>query len=282
MADEMMHIVSVGVPETTKLLIKSKLSPLGVEFRPAHSPDELVPLLNARNVNISCVLIDSDYQDDRGLACCVAVRGINKNLPVIIISGEQDKGYYIGAIRWGASGFIVKPFKDDALKTKLMECYNSQSGKNVEAITFDLEKYLIGEYRKAEKGHFGLSFMFATVVLDDPEEQGNLMSQTYYLNLFYETARRLFWDTDAFIRLNFKYYLGVFPFCSQKNVVTLTAKIYSAFNKLYTEKNMPHYVKLVTAFASYPEDSERFLDVQRILADRVRMKMGDANIDWFI
>jgi DNA-binding response OmpR family regulator len=279
---ESMLIVAVGVPETTKVLIKSRLSPLGVDFRVPRSPEELAQVLNARNVSVSCVLVDGDYQEDHGKSCCATVRAVNRNLPVLIISSEQDKNYYIGAIRWGASGFIVKPFKDDTLRTKLMECYNAQSAKNVEMITFDLEKYLMGEFRKAEKGHFSLSFMFATVVLDDPEEQGNMMSQAYYLNLFYENIRHLFWDTDAFIRLNFKYYLGVFPFCGQKNIETLSGKIQASFNRLYKDKNMPAYVRLVTAFSSYPDDSERFLDVQRVLADKVRMLMGDMNIDWFI
>ena len=282
MAAETMLIAAVGVPETTKMLIRTKLGPLGVEFRVPKNNEYLAQMLNARNVNVSCVLIDGDCLEDRGRSCCTAARNVNRNLPILVLSSEQDKTYYIGAIRWGASGFIVKPFKDDALRTKLMECYNAQSIKNVEFITFDLQKYLMGEFRKAEKGNFSLSFMFATVVLDDPEEQGNMMSQAYYLNLFYENIRHLFWDTDAFIRLNFKYYLGVFPFCGKKNIETVDGKINAAFNRLYTEKNMPRYVRLVLAFSSYPDDSDRFLDVQRILADKVRMLMGDANIDWFI
>jgi DNA-binding NarL/FixJ family response regulator len=282
MAVEPMLIVSVGVPETTKFLIKTKLKPVGVEFRAPRSNEELAQTLNARNLNVSCLLVDGDYQDDRGQACCTIARSVNRNLPVLIMSSEQDKSYYVHAIRWGASGFIVKPFKGDALKTKLLECYNAQNAKSVEFITFDLEKYLMGEFRKAEKGRFSLSFMFATVVLEDPEEQGNMMSQAYYLNLFYETIRHLFWDTDAFIRLNFKYYLGVFPFCGQKDIETVTKKIHAAFNKLYAEKHVPRYVRLVLAFASYPDDSERFLDLQRMLADKVRMLMGDANVDWFI
>lgn len=282
MAGNLMLIIAVGLPETTKMLIRSKLLPLPVDFRTPHGPDEFRQLLNSRDVSVGCILVDSDAHDDKGLAICKAVRAINKTVPIVVLSSEQDKNYYVTAIRCGVSSFIVKPFKDDSIRVKLMECYHAQSDKSVEMITFDLEKYLLGEFRKAEKGHFSLSFMFATVQLDDPEEQDNTMSHTYYLNLFYETIKKLFWDTDAFIRYNSKYYLGVFPFCGQKNVETLSGKMYTAFNELYKTKNMPSYVKLVTAFASYPDDSEKFLDVQRMLSDRVRIKMGDLNVDWFI
>jgi CheY-like chemotaxis protein len=282
MAGETMLIVPIGLLETTKLLIRSKLIPVAVDFRAPKSADDLLFMLNSRDINISCVLIDSDYQEDHGQAACKAIRSINKTVPVVVLSSEQDRSYYVNAIRWGVSSFIVKPYKDEAIRSKLLECYHAQSEKSVEIISFNLEKYLLGEFRKAEKGRFSLSFMFATVALDDPEEQGNMMSQTYYLNLFYETIRHLFWDTDAFIKLNSKYYLGVFPFCGQKNVETLMKKVTASFNTLYSAKNMPAYVRMVTAFASYPEDGTKFLDVQRALSDRVRAKMGDSKIEWFI
>lgn len=282
MANELMVIVAIGVLETTKLLVRSRLAPVAVDFRTSRGTEELAQMLNSRSVNIACVLVDSDYQDDKGYALFRSVRRVNKGVPLVIISSETDRNFYVNAIRLGVTSFIVKPFKDDAIRTKLLECYHSQCDKSVEMITFNLEKYLLGEFRKAEKGNFCLSFMFATVTLDDPEEQGNMMSQAYYLNLFYETIRHLFWDTDAFIRLNSKYYLGVFPFCGQKNLEVLTGKINTAFSALYKEKNMPPYVKLITAFASYPDDGEKFLEVQRILADKVRGLMGDAQLDWFI
>lgn len=282
MASEAMLVVAIGILETTKVLIRSKLAPVAVDFRTPRSAEDLLLLINSRDINIGCVLIDSDYQEDKGQRTCKAVRAVNKNVPIVVLSSEQDRSFYIGAIRWGVSSFVVKPYKDDAIRMKLLECYHSQSEKSVEMITFNLEKYLLGEFRKAEKGHFSLSFMFATVTLDDPEEQGNTMSQVYYMNLFYETIRPLFWDTDAFIKLNSRYYLGVFPFCGQKNVETLLKKIGSSFDTLYEAKNMPAYVRPVMAFASYPEDGARFLDVQRTLADRVRAQMGDTKIEWFI
>lgn len=282
MAGESMLIVSAGVPETTKMLIRSKLNPLTVEFQMPRSTDELRHLLNSRNITVGCVLIDSDGQEDKGQAFCKAVRLINKSVPVIVLSSEKEKFFYVDAIRWGVSGFVVKPLGDDILKAKLVECYHAQAETNVEMITFDLEKYLLGEFRKAEKGHFTLTFMFATVKLDDPEEQGNAMSHAYYLNLFYDTIKKLFWDTDAFIRYNARYYLGVFPFCGKANIITLEGKMHAAFTELYSSRGMPAYVRLVTAFSSYPDDGTRFLDVQRVLSDRARVLMGDTKFEWYI
>jgi CheY-like chemotaxis protein len=282
MAGDSMLIVTSGLPETTKMLIRSKLTPLALEFQAPKSNDDLRRLLNSRNIIVGCVLVDSDTHDDKGRSFCTSVRAINKNVPLIVLSSEKDKAYYVSAIRWGVTGFVVKPLGDDTIRTKLMDCYHGQSEKSAEMITFDLEKYLLGEFRKAEKGRFSLTFMFATVRLDDPEEQGNAMSHAYYLNLFYETIKKLFWDTDAFIRYNSKYYLGVFPFCTKENVVILEGKMRAAFNELYTIRGMPQYVKLVSATSTYPDDGARFLDVQRILADRARVLMGDMRFEWYI
>ncbi len=55
-----------------------------------------------------------------------------------------------------------------------------------------------------------------------------------------------------------------------------------AFQELYASRGMPAYVRLVTAFSTYPDDGERFPDVQRALSDRARVKTGDARFEWFI
>ncbi len=282
MAGDSMLIVTSGLPETTKMLIRSKLTPLALEFQTPKGNDDLRRLLNSRNIIVGCVLVDSDTNDDKGRTFCTSVRAINKSVPLIVLSSEKDKAYYVSAIRWGVTGFVVKPLGDDTIRAKLMDCYHAQSEKSAEMITFDLEKYLLGEFRKAEKGKFSLTFMFATVRLDDPEEQGNAMSHAYYLNLFYETIKKLFWDTDAFIRYNSKYYLGVFPFCTKENVAILEGKMRAAFSELYTNRGMPQYVKLVSATSTYPDDGARFLDVQRILSDRARILMGDIKFEWYI
>lgn len=282
MDSDPMIIVAVGLSDTVKLLIRSKLAPIEVDFRTPASVEELMQTLNTREFDVACVLVDSDHIEDKGQSALRAVRKVSKTVPAIMVSSETDKNYYVSAIRWGVTSFLVKPFKDEAVRGKLMECYRAQSEKNVEIITFNLERYLLGEFRKAEKGKYGISFMFATVTLDDPDEEGNVMSLGYYLNLLYETIRHLFWDTDAFIRLNSRYYLGVFPFCGERNIESLMKKVRKSFNALHVQKQMPAYVHLVTAFASYPDDGRNFLEVQRALADRVRMNVGDMKVDWFV
>ncbi len=282
MAGESMLIVTSGLPETTKRLIRSKLAPLALDFQTPRGSEDLRRLLNSRNIIVGCVLVDSDTHDDKGRSFCTDVRNINKKVPLLVLSSENEKSYYVNAIRWGVSGFVIKPLADDTIRVKLMECHQTQGEKSAEMITFDLEKYLLGEFRKAEKGNFSLTFMFATVRLEDPEEQGNAMSHAYYLNLFYETIKTLFWDTDAFIRYNSKYYLGVFPFCTKYNVSVLEGKMLTAFNGLYTSRGMPQYVKLVSATSTYPDDGTRFLDVQRVLSDRARLLMGDIRFEWYL
>jgi CheY-like chemotaxis protein len=282
MSSDVMTIVTLGVMETIKNFIREQLSHMALDIKSLRTTEELSTFLGNRNINTNCVLIDTDYLLDKGQNFCRTARTYHKSVPILMLSSERDKLFYINAIKWGVTGFVVKPFKNETLRGKLLECSPSATEKNTEMITFDLHKYLKGEHRKAEKGNFSLSLMFVTVVLMDVEDQNDPASQSYYSNLFYKSIKDLFWDTDAFIKFNSKYYLGVFPFCGRKNLVTIRQKINDAFNALYTEKNMPESVELVTVFATYPDDAQLFEDLQKILVERVDEMVSDSRIEWFI
>ena len=282
MSSEVMTIVALGVMETVKSYIREKLPQVALTFKSLRTTEELSTLLGNRNINTNCVLIDSDYLLDKGQNFCKTARNYHKSVPIIMLSSEKDKLFFVNAIKWGVTSFVIKPFQEDTLRNKLLECSPSVTEKNAEMITFDLHKYLKGEHRKAEKGGFCLSLMFATVVLMDAEDHNDVASQSYYSSLFYESIKGLFWDTDAFIKFNSKYYLGVFPFCGQINLITVRQKINDAFNALYTDKNMPEYVKLVTVFATYPDDAQKFEELQKALVDRVKEMVADSRIEWFI
>jgi hypothetical protein len=281
MDGESLLIVSVGVSEAAKLFIQKSLSPMDVAFRTQKSSDELARTLTSRGLGAGCVLIDSDGLEDNGRAYCVAARGVDGRIPILILSSEQDKNYYMDAIRWGATGFVMKPLKADALKVKLMECYLTRRNRNVETVSFDLERYLRGEFGKAEKGGYGLTFMLATLLLDDPAERDNAMSQTYYRNMAYENMKRLFGDTEAFVRLNFRYYLGVLPFCGKKEAEVFSGRLQAFFAELQRKNGLPSSVRLAAAFATYPDDAEKFMEVQRVLAERMRANTGGAELEWF-
>jgi hypothetical protein len=199
-----------------------------------------------------------------------------------MLSSEQDKIFYVNAIRWGVTNFVVKPIRDDTLRQKLLQCTSSATERHADVIAFNLPKYLRGEYRKAVKGNFSLSLMFATVVLTDDEDKNNPVSQAYYANLFCESIQGLLWDTDQYIKFNSKYYLGVFPFCGRVNLAILRQKIDNAFHSLYTKMNIPDYVGLVTAFVSYPDDAHEFQDLQQVLVERVEELVPDSGIKLFI
>lgn len=281
MESESLRIVTVGVSEATKLLITKSLSPLCVEFHAQKSSDELARTLLARGLGAGCVLIDADGLEDGGRAYCMTARGVDGKIPILILGSGQDKNYYMDAIRWGATGFFMKPVKDDALKSKLMECYLARGNRNVETVSFDLERYLRGEFGKAEKGGYGLSFMLATVLLDDPGESGSIMSRLYYLNMVYENMRRMFGDTEAFIRLNFSYCLGVLPFRGNREAESFSGRMHAFFEELRGRMGIPPAVRLAAAFATYPDDAERFMEVQRVLAERMRANTGCEPLEWF-
>lgn len=47
-----------------------------------------------------------------------------KNIPVIMVSTENEKDIIMDAIMHGASNYIIKPFNDELVKQKLFETLN--------------------------------------------------------------------------------------------------------------------------------------------------------------
>src|SRR5918998_5464389 len=48
-----------------------------------------------------------------GLAALTAFRKIDKDVPVIVISGQGGTNTVVQAIKLGANGFVCKPFQDE-------------------------------------------------------------------------------------------------------------------------------------------------------------------------
>lgn len=281
MKNSVMNIVTLGVMEIVKVNILNQLSDMEVTLKPAHDAKSLVDILEQVDDPALCVILDVDYLDN-DMLYFELIRKIDKKIPVIAITSMKAREYFLEAIKKGVTDFIVKPYGEDIFREKILKCYEDQKNHGVEMIPVSLKKYVSGEFQKAKKGNYRLTLMFATI-MEENEQTTDLLSHSYYSNMLYENMNKQLWDTDMFIRFNSKYFLGVFPFCGKDNYGMIMNKINGIFEKLITGKSGAFANgKLVSVFASYPEDSEKLEELQKLLIDDVKTQVKDSNIEWYL
>ncbi|QPH54121.1 response regulator transcription factor [Pontivivens ytuae] len=67
----------------------------------------------------ACVLLDVRLPGDDGLSVMKAFRGVERHIPVIIMTGHGDISMAVHALKEGAQDFIEKPFDDEDLVRRL-------------------------------------------------------------------------------------------------------------------------------------------------------------------
>ncbi|HEY4234624.1 MAG TPA: response regulator [Lacipirellulaceae bacterium] len=72
------------------------------------------------------VLTDWNMPGKTGLEVIQAIRKLDGNVPIIMITTESDKARVMQAIQSGVSDFVVKPFDSKVLREKLAK-YNCQT-----------------------------------------------------------------------------------------------------------------------------------------------------------
>ena len=96
-----------GIRESLKLI-------LGDHFELILCPDGgqcLEILKNSKDVGL--VLLDVKMPRMNGLEVLQKIKELNPVLPVIVVTGYKSVETATEAVRLGASGYIVKPFKSD-------------------------------------------------------------------------------------------------------------------------------------------------------------------------
>jgi DNA-binding response OmpR family regulator len=85
--------------------------------------------LNYLKVNtVDIVLLDLGLSDSPGFDLLNNIRNIS-NLPVLVLSDTAEKDYIIKAVRQGANDFIVKPFTQIELMSRIKKHVTPSSGK---------------------------------------------------------------------------------------------------------------------------------------------------------
>lgn len=234
----------------------------------------LLNSLNDVTGNIALVLLDLDLDQKYSMDILIETRKRLKTTPIIIMTSEGKKTLFIEAMLQGATDFIIKPFTDQLFAEKIQKRIAPKDFNSSEIITMDLNQYIKGELRKAEKGNFPLSLMF--MYFENNSEDKSHDRETN--NFIFDYMKKQFWDTDLFIRFASEHGLGIFPFCDDKNTVIIKTKIELKFEELKKENARLKDYNMICAFISYPHDTSETNKLFNLFIGRINAKFQDLNL----
>ena len=100
-----------------KIILRS-LGAVGIDSATeAADGDQAVKLFKPGNFDL--VLTDWDMPGKSGLEVITAIRKVDNDIPIIMVTTESDKSRVLEAIKAGVTDYLVKPFTADMLREKL-------------------------------------------------------------------------------------------------------------------------------------------------------------------
>jgi len=220
--------------------------------------------------SVSLVILDLDIEQDLAIELLRETRRRLQHTPILVLSPARARNFFVEAMLTGATDFILKPFTDEVFISKVSKYLYPENEKGAEIVTTDLGRYLKGELRKAEKGHFSVSILFLVFEKQDEPDAVDPAVSAY----IFDHIKELFWETDVFIHFASKYYLGIFPFCDDKNTKIIDQKIHAEFEKIKVDNEKVKDYSAVSVFVSYPNDTADTANIFDLLIARVREKLS--------
>jgi CheY-like chemotaxis protein len=260
-------VVLVGQNTLVSSRIKNILSNQNIKIYEAYDRRELFRILFQNN-NVDLILTEIDIDIKNGfnvISLIQQVKAQRSSIPVVVLTSIGKKEVITRCLYEGAADYILKPFKDEYLKEKLLKYIDIDKLTESTVLQFNLKKFLEGEIHKAKKGKYCFSLL--KIQFDSSAEgEAAISNPFFYQESIYNEMKSLFWESDLYIRHGYQCHLGFFPFCNQTNRKLIIDKIESRFEHFkLMEPNTRDY-SITYTFASYPTDGETVSELLRNLS----------------
>jgi CheY-like chemotaxis protein len=238
----------------------------------AVSDVELYNILAEEDVNIRLILMDLGYDVNKGFEILAKIKEKKPYIPIFIVTSHNKRLDFIRAMAEGATDYILKPFEDELLLEKILSTVRTKykiMSDNIN-ISFNIHNYLNAELKKAKKGNYEIT-LFMCTLFEVEGEIRNIIESKYLVALerFYDNMKAHLWETDVFERYGSQTFIGVFPYCTAKNVDKLQKKSIDCFREIVKEDKGLADLDIAMATITYPV--ENMEEKELLLALGMRM-----------
>jgi two-component system, chemotaxis family, chemotaxis protein CheY len=120
----MKKILAVDDSSIIRRVIQGLVDTIGLEFLEAPNGQEALELLEAHYSDVVLILLDCNMPIKDGLETLddLKVDERFRHIPVIMVTSEGEKTTIVRAIQSGASHYVIKPFAQQDLLMRIMDC----------------------------------------------------------------------------------------------------------------------------------------------------------------
>lgn len=115
----MPRILTIDDSSTIRSIITKQMSDLGFEVDQAE--DGKQGLAKLEEIEVDLILLDVTMPVMDGPTMLAALRETGNRTPVIMLTSESKRSIVAGAVKLGIEDYILKPFKPDELRGKVMK-----------------------------------------------------------------------------------------------------------------------------------------------------------------
>jgi len=115
----MPRILTIDDSSTIRSIITKQMSDLGFEVD--HAEDGEQGLAKLEEISVDLILLDVTMPVMDGPTMLAALRERGDQTPVIMLTSESKRSIVAGAVKLGIEDYILKPFKPDELRGKVLK-----------------------------------------------------------------------------------------------------------------------------------------------------------------
>ncbi len=118
-----MRILSVDDSRATRQFVKNAVDVLGFDFLEACNGEEGLKVLENEGA-VDLILLDWNMPEMNGMEMLTILKDDErfKEIPVTMVTTEIERHKVVEAIGKGAKNYVMKPFTQEDLIGKIMEC----------------------------------------------------------------------------------------------------------------------------------------------------------------
>lgn len=255
--------------------IKEIVRKYGIRLHEVGNSSELFTMLQKKKDEISLIITELELDKENGLEVIRRAKSRGYEIPVIVLTAQNKKDTFVKSIEAGASDYILKPFEDEFLLSRIIsnmksDEQNGSASLGARRVYMDFNKYISGELRKAEKGNYSISLIMSVINKDSADSGYGMKAEDKLFSELYSRINSLFWDTDIFMSFGNQSYIGVLPFCTQENTSVVDEKIKSLFDEIkITDERFRNY-SVENTFVTFPTEISSRESLFPMLTDKLR------------